>query len=126
MDETLLREKGFQPTSPELGYIENYALRIGERATLVKIVGQRAYGAIMGLSEEELIRLYSDPTVEDYVPETVTAQLIEGGTRSVLSYNLPKEKLVGKNKEYAISLTLVAKKIGLPAPYVAEVESWSK
>ena len=52
MDETLLREKGFQPTSPELGYIEHYALRIGERATLVKIVGQRAYGAIMGLSEE--------------------------------------------------------------------------
>lgn len=126
MDESVLKEKGFHPTSPVLAYIDGYSLRIGERATLIKSTGQRAYGAIMDLSEKELNQLYSDPGVVDYIPEQVTAHKIAGGTKNVLSYNLPKEKLAGKNKEYAISLTEVAKKIGLPQSYVDEVDSWSK
>lgn len=39
---------------------------------------------------------------------------------------LPKEKMAGKNKDYAISLTEVVKKIGLPQSYVNEVDSWSR
>ena len=126
MDESILKEKGFHPTSPVLAYIDGYCLRIGERATLIKSTGQRAFGAIMDLSEEELNRLYSDPSVVDYIPEQVIAHKIEGGAKNVLSYNLPKEKLVGKNKDYAISLSEVAKKIGLPQSYINEVDSWSK
>ena len=125
MDESLLREKGFQPTSPVLAYVEDYGLRIGERATLVKSTGQRAYGAIMGLSEKELSVLYSDTSVVDYVPESVIAHIVEGGTRNALSYNLPKEKLIGKNKGYAKSLAQIARKVGLPMAYVDEVYSWS-
>ncbi len=126
MDESILKDKGFHPTSPVLAYIDGYCLRIGERATLIKSTGQRAYGALMDLSEKELNKLYSEPSVADYIPEHVTAHKIEGGTKNVLLYNLRKEKLAGKNKDYAISLTEVAKKIGLPQSYVNEVESWSK
>lgn len=126
MDESFLKEKGFHPTIPVLAYIDGYCLRIGERATIIKSTGQRAYGVIMDLSEEELSRLYSDPSVADYIPEHVTAHLIEGGTMNVLSYNLPKGRLAGRNKDYAISLTEVAKKIGLPQSYVNEVHSWAK
>ncbi len=126
MDESLLKEKGFHPTAPELAYVEGFGLRIGERATLFECAGQRSYGTIMSLSEDELGKLYSGPGVGEYIPENVTAHVIVGGTRSVLSYNLPRDKLIGKNREYAKSLTQIATKVGLPESYIIEINSWSK
>jgi len=124
MDETLLREKGVNPLKPILAFVENFGLRIGERATIVKSDGERAYGLIMSLSEQDLNILYGDKSVADYIPENIIAINSSNESINVISYNLPLEKLSGQNKQYAESLTIVAKKVGLPTKYVNEIQRW--
>jgi len=124
MDEALLREKGVNPSKPILAFVENFGLRIGERATLVKSNGERAYGLIMSLSEQDLNILYGDKSVADYIPENIIAINSSNESTNVISYNLPLEKLSGQNKQYAESLTIVAKKVGLPTKYVNEIQRW--
>ncbi len=47
MDESLLATKGIRPSEVNLGFVDGYGLRIGERATLVRRPDSRAYGAMM-------------------------------------------------------------------------------
>ncbi|MFQ5688610.1 MAG: gamma-glutamylcyclotransferase family protein [Candidatus Scalindua sp.] len=126
MDDELLREKGFNPTFGKIAYVDGYGLRIGERATLVKSEGERSYGLVMELREEELEQLYSDSSVSDYVPELVEATDLNGAIANVYSYNLPISKLSGSNKSYAKSLSVVAQKKGLPQNYINEILTWAK
>ena len=125
MDKDLLNEKGFNPSSPTLAHIKGYGLRIGERATLVKSEGECAYGLIMSLEEEELDILYGENSVSDYIPENLTATNSNNENIHVTSYNLPLEKLTGENKEYARSLAIVARRVGLPSEYLVEIEKWT-
>lgn len=122
MDEALLRKKGVNPLKPMLAFVENFGLRIGERATLVKADGERAYGLIMSLSEQDLNILYGDKSVADYVPENIIAISSSNEPINVICYNLPLEKLSGQNRQYAESLIIVAKKVGLPTKYVNTIK----
>ncbi|MGH1365617.1 MAG: hypothetical protein ACRBF0_18790 [Calditrichia bacterium] len=126
MDEALLRDKGCHPTKPIRGYAGGYGLRIGERATLVKSADERAYGTIMSLSELDLECLYGEPSVEDYLPETIVATTFENEAIEVLVYNLPVEKLTGQNKKYAMSLATVASDCGLPKEYIQIIEAFAR
>ena len=126
MDETLLKEKGFHPSESVLGYVEGYGLKIGERATLVKSSGQRAYGAIMALSKDELGSLYGESSVADYLPEDIIFTTFEKESLKVVVYNLPLEKLAGQNKQYAQLLAKTANRIGLPKEYIQEIEVFTK
>jgi hypothetical protein len=54
MDEALLKRLGFKPSCLEIACVEGLGLRIGERASLVKSNGERAYGLIMLMSLEAL------------------------------------------------------------------------
>ncbi len=126
MDHTLLKEKGFQPTEPVLGYVEGYKLKIGERATLVKSSCQRAYGAVMALNKEELDSLYGESSVADYLPEDIVITTLKNESLKVIVYNLPLEKLAGQNKQYAQLLAKTAREIGLPKEYIQEIEVFAK
>lgn len=125
MDEDLLRAKRLQPTSAVMGYVDDYQLRIGARATLVKKSGCRAYGLIADLRDDELSSLYSDPAVADYKPVVMQANALSGSAREVVSYLLPVHALSGTNPEYALKLAAVAARLGVPEAYVREIESWS-
>ena len=125
MDEALLREKGMSPSKPLLAFVDGFGLRIGERATLIKSDDERAYGLIMSLSDQELSILYGDESVADYIPENITAITENKELVNVISYNLPLEKLSGQNMQYAESLAIVAKKVGLPAEYISEIQHWA-
>lgn len=122
MDEKLLKEKGFRPTKPKLAYLEGYHLKIGERATLIKSAGERAYGTIMTLEDEELNKLYSEPSVADYCAEKVMVTTLDNDSIAAVVYNLPVEMLSGQNKQYAKQLANVAKDIGLPKAYVKKIQ----
>jgi len=61
MNEELLRAKEVQPTSPRQACVRGFALRIGQRATLVPVSDARAYSVLMELSHEEIERLYAGP-----------------------------------------------------------------
>ncbi len=125
MDESLLRAKGMNPSKPILAFVDGFGLRIGERATLIKSGGERAYGSIISLSNHELNILYGEQSVADYISENITAITENKEYISAISYNLPSEKLSGQNKQYAESLVIVAKKVRLPSEYISEIQHWA-
>lgn len=125
MDGDILREKGIFPESSIPGYVDDYELNIGERATLNKTKGKRTFGSLMSLTAEELEKLYNEASVTDYIPEKLVAKTFNGESLAAVTYVLPLEKLSGRNIQYAVSLAAVAKKIGLPDEYVIEIEQWA-
>ncbi len=118
MDESLLASKGIIPASAATGYVDGFALRIGERATLVPESGARAYGVLMHISEQDAETLYSDPSVADYVAESVGVHLPDGSVEAALCYNLAAEDLTGTNPEYAKKLLALADELGLSETYL--------
>lgn len=119
MDEELLRAKGLQPRGARQACVRGYALRIGERATLVPVSDQRAYGVLMELSHEEIERLYEEPSVSMYRPEGVVAELPDGAQAPALCFNLPIAPRPGEsNQAYARKLRDLGRRLGLPAEYV--------
>ena len=50
MDTALLSSKGVTPDSIAIGYVDEFALRIGERATLVRATGARSWGVVANIT----------------------------------------------------------------------------
>ncbi len=121
MDESLLVTKGIKPTEVKIGFVDGFGLRIGERATLVRRAGSRAYGAVMEIAPGEATELYAEESVADYVPEPVIVELADGTQVEAICYNLPGDKVTGTNREYAESLLDVATRLGLPDSYLDEI-----
>jgi hypothetical protein len=122
MDREVLREGGVAPVNPRRAYVDDFALRIGQRATLVPSAGARAYGVLFALTHAELDRLYRAPGLEQYRPEAVLARPLEGAPTPALCYNLreapgPHER----NPEYAARLQQALGKLDFPPEYVASV-----
>ena len=122
MDADVLSESGVALTNPRRAYVEDFALRIGHRATLVPSVGSRAYGMLFALTHSEVERLYTAPGLEHYRPEAVLALPLEGTPAPALCFNLreapsPHER----NPEYAARLQRALSKLDFPQQYVAAV-----
>ncbi len=123
MDEALLRERGVEPRDARLAALDDFALRIGRRATLVSEPGSRVHGVVLALTLAELERLYSEPSVRAYQAQPVRVRLDEGGVIAALCYNLPQAPSRDeRNPQYAAKLRALAERIGLPASYVASIE----
>lgn len=125
MDISLLQEKGIAPSEPVMTFVDGFGLRIGDRATLVKSENERAYGFVMALSNKDLVSLYGESSVADYVPEDIEVFDTNDMVIEAIVYNLPPALLSGRDKSYARSLADVAKKAGLPTEYVNEIEHWA-
>ncbi len=122
MDIDILRESNVTPVNPRRAYVDDFVLRIGQRATLLPSAGGRAYGMVIALTHPELERLYAAPGLDHYRPEAVLARPLEGRPAPALCYNLceaprPEER----NPEYAARLQRVLRKLEFPAEYVASV-----
>lgn len=124
MDESLLASKGVDATEPTIGYVDGYGLHIGERATLLPEPNRRAYGVLMKIAPEDAALLYSEPSVADYVAEPVVVTMPGDIEVSAVCYNLPAEKLVGTNPEYAAALLALATQLGLPESYLEHIRSF--
>jgi hypothetical protein len=122
MDAAVLRQSGVVPVNPRRAYVDDFALRIGNRATLVACVGARAYGMLIALTHGELERLYAAPGLEEYRPEAVLAHCMEGGAVAALCYNLLAEpRAEERNPDYARQLQRTLRELGFPAEYVASL-----
>ena len=122
MDSEVLRQAGTNPSNFRRAYVVDFALRIGQRATLVPSPGARAYGMLIALTHADLKRLYSAPGLEAYRPEAVVAYPSEGEAVPALCCNLvqvpePHER----NPEYAMRLQSVLENLGFPVEYVESV-----
>lgn len=123
MDEALLRSRGIRPTHAATGFVDGYALRIGERATLVPENGSKAHGVVMTLPADEVAALYSAASVADYVAEPVSVVLPDESIQPAVCYNLPAGKLAGANPEYAQALLALAQRLDLPDDYLLQIRN---
>ena len=121
MDKEILIKNGIRPSNPRKGYLNNYTLKIGNRASLIQCEKEKAYGIIMTVNDEEIIRLYAEKSVADYIPEKVEAVTETNKHLTVTCYNLPIELLTGTNKLYAKSLYDLAKKLNFPKEYLSRI-----
>ena len=122
MDQELLYSKGVTPERMEVAWVDGLELRIGRRAALAPSERGRVYGQVMTLTLRQLDKLYADPGLEAYRPEAVLAHLSGGGTIAALCYNLPQPPAASeRNPEYVDKLRAVARKVGLPAEYIASI-----
>ncbi|SRR6266566_7728273 len=122
MDAEALRAQGFHPIDARQACVPGMALQIGRRATLIPDPSKCAYGFVIGLSHQELDRLYSEPSVAAYRPEAVIAQLVDRSCIPALCFNLPpSDQTVEANPEYAEKLRAVTRRLGLPADYTASI-----
>jgi hypothetical protein len=122
MDTDVLRQSGVIPVDPRRAYVADYALHIGQRATLVPQAGARAYGMLFALTHAELDRLYGAPGLDKYRPEAVLAHPLEGAPAPAICFNLleaprPHER----NPEYAARLQTALRKLDFPEEYVRSV-----
>jgi hypothetical protein len=122
MDVAVLRNSGAMPADPRPAYVDDFALRIGQRATLIPSAGARAYGMLIALTHSELERLYNAPGLDQYRPEAVLARLLGGGSLPALCYNLRVEPRIDeRNPDYALRLQRVLRDLNFPSEYVDSV-----
>lgn len=122
MDIESLRARGLQPSEERSVSLPGFALRIGERATLVPDANGRVYGVNMQLTHAEVERLYSDPSVSAYRPEAVLTRLVDGSAIPALCFNLVQPPAAGEsNPQYATKLRELARRLKLPPNYVASI-----
>jgi DeoR/GlpR family transcriptional regulator of sugar metabolism len=126
MDTAILAKSGIYPSNLQKGYLQDYALKIGNRASLIPSTQERSYGVVITADEKSLQKLYAAPSVADYIPEEVTVHLESGDVVKALCYNLPASSLTGTNTSYAISLHSLAKKLGFPKAYLAHIKKMTK
>lgn len=124
MDVDLLRDRKVEPVNPRRAYVADFALHIGERATLLPSPGARAYGMLVALTHTELDRLYGAPGLEPYCPEAVLAQPFEGKAMPALCYNLREAPaLQERDPEYAARLQRALARLHFPPDYIAYIAS---
>ena len=123
MDDALLREKGMNPQNRRMASVENFSLRVGERATLVPCPNQTVHGVLFSLTHGEVDALYGEASVSVYRPEAVAAQLADGSVIPALCFNLPvPPSITERNSQYVSKLRELAARIGLPPSYVSSID----
>lgn len=114
MDAELLRAKGADPQNIRHASLPGYALRIGNRATLVPDESARTHGIVMDLTHDELDRLYAEPSVAMYRPEPVALD-VDGGTLVALCFVLPlPPNPEERNDDYAAKLRALKAALRVP------------
>ena len=123
MDVELLQSQAVVPMHARRAFVEGFTLRIGQRATLIPMVGARAYGMLIALTHHEIMQLYAAPGLQHYLPEAVLAHTMEGQAVPALCYNLTEPPSISeRNPAYAAQLKAVLQGLGFPAEYVASIQ----
>ena len=120
MDTAVLESKGVRSTQSRLAVVRGWALRIGQRATLVPAADDAVHGVLMTLPLTDVDRLYAEASVQMYRPVAVLVEPAAGEAAAVsaLAYVLPEPPAPAeRNPEYAIKLRALAERLGLPDEY---------
>ena len=120
MDEEILKSKNIPIRNQRSGYIDNYALRIGNLATLMRTENSRAYGMVYAMTQKEIVSLYEGAGLDAYITEALLCKLSDKSKIPVLCKNLaeaPKED--ESNDGYFSKLKSCMAKYGLTVPQKA-------
>lgn len=122
MDGNILLKNGIKPSNPRRGYLNDYALKIGNRASLIPCKNEKSYGIVMTIDKDAIRNLYAEASVADYIPEEVNIITHTNDSITATCYNLPSESLTGANELYAMSLYKLAKKEAFPDDYLEKIK----
>lgn len=75
MDPYFLKQAGVEPYNPRHGYVDNYKLKIGNKATLLRSPGTRTHGIVYSLSHSDINRLYWGAGMDEYAAEALIANI---------------------------------------------------
>ena len=123
MDTAVLETKGVRSTQSRLAVVRGWALRIGQRATLVPAPDEAVHGVLMALPLADVDRLYAEASVQMYRPVAVLVEptggmVGEATAVAALAYVLPEPPAPAeRNPEYATKLRALAERLGLPGEY---------
>jgi len=110
----ILEQKGVTPRNPRKGRLDDYELRIGSKATLLRAKGKTSYGMLYSLHHAEIYLLYQGAGLHEYAAEAVAVHT-GSATIPALCCNLispPNEN--ESNHDYTSKLKAAMKKLGLP------------
>lgn len=120
MDAAVLEAKGVRSSQSRLAVVRGWALRIGQRATMVPDPNEAVHGVLMTLPLTDVDRLYAEASVQMYRPVAVLVEPAAGEAAAVsaLAYVLPEPPAPAeRNPEYATRLRALAERLGLPGEY---------
>ena len=122
MDESVLAGAGVAARNGRKARADGFALKIGQRATLVKETGATVWGMVFALTQTELDTLYGGPGLELYRPEEIEIALENRSIIPARVYTLPQPPAPDeRNPEYAGKLKAVLTRLGFPADYIAGI-----
>src|SRR5262245_9627907 len=127
MNRAVLREVDLAPESWEPASLPGFDIRIEPRANLVRSSEHTVYGVLATATHRELGRLYSharDVLGETYLPEAVLAQARSGAWRPALCYIAPHMVARPAEPTYVDRILQAARELGLPASYLARLETF--
>ena len=123
MDRAHLRRRGFTAAAPKRACLDGMRIVVGKRAYLTPNRRESVFGVVLGMTMDELSRLYAHPDVEDYEAESVVVRLDDGSRLKALCYNLATDTDVeSADPDYAAKLLAVATQLGLPKSYLDKLE----
>ena len=122
MDTAILSKQGVKALNPRIAYLDDYSLKIGQRASLIPAKGDKAYGVVMSLEVEAVQKLYSEASVADYLPEEVSIIAEKNDHLKAICYNLPPAFIRGTNTIYAQALYELTKRLNLPQDYLEKIK----
>lgn len=123
MDSNFLLKKGIHPIRSKKGYVIDYALTIGDRASLIPCKNERTYGILMTIDDDDVQTLYAEASVVDYLPEEVMVHTFTNETIKAICYNLPLKSITaGTNTLYARSLFQLVKALEFPSDYSEKIK----
>ncbi len=124
MDQTILEKNGLHPSNLRRGYLQDYTLKIGNRASLIPCDHERSYGLLFSVDEKAILSLYAETSVADYIPEEVAIVTDSAETIQAICYNLPASSLSGTNTTYARSLYELARSLSFPEDYLEKINRY--
>ena len=128
MNLDVLREVELVPERHEVARLDGFDIRIAPRANLVRSDAHVVWGLLATATHRELDRLYAhakDVLGELYLPEAVLARTATGDHRPALCYLCPEMEPRPADPAYVQRIVVAARKIGLPAAYIARLESFA-
>jgi len=117
MDEEILKSKNVEPRNKRVAVVNDYKLRIGKMATLLRAKDAKVYGLVYSLTHDEIDTLYVKSGLTDYIAEALIVELDDKSSIPVLCCNLLNPPSDDENNdEYHQKLKKCMKKYKLPLP----------
>jgi hypothetical protein len=127
MDFDVLRKYGDIPEVWEAARLYGYDFRIASWGFLTRSEGDSVYGTVVGITHEELERLYgpsNDFLTLRYVAEPVLVETLEGKWVAALCYVGTSEPEGLVNADYVDRMVALSERFGFPRWYTERLAAY--